>query len=151
MGTLSASRSHRATDASGPASSIALQRRLVLGERRTPTAPRQLDVALDQASYKSGETAKLRIASKLGGKALVAVLSGRVALDAGGRRRQRRRRSAVPVGGDWGAGAYVTAMLYRPMDESLKRMPSRAIGVDWLAVDQAANTAQGCGSTRPTR
>ena len=24
------------------------------------------------------------------------------------------------------AGAYVTAMLYRPMDERLKRMPSRA-------------------------
>ena len=26
------------------------------------------------------------------------------------------------------------------MDESLKRMPSRAIGVQWLGLDQAANT-----------
>ena len=28
-------------------------------------SPEQLDVALDKASYKTGETAKLRIASKL--------------------------------------------------------------------------------------
>ena len=46
----------------------------------------------------------------------------------------------VTVGDNWGAGAYVTAMLYRPLDESLKRMPSRAIGVQWLGLDQAANT-----------
>ena len=49
-------------------------------------------------------------------------------------------RSSVAVGNDWGAGAYVTAMLYRPMDESLKRMPSRAIGVQWLQLDQSAHT-----------
>ena len=46
----------------------------------------------------------------------------------------------MTVGDNWGAGAYVTAMLYRPLDESLKRMPSRAIGVQWLGLDQAANT-----------
>ena len=46
----------------------------------------------------------------------------------------------VTVGDNWGAGAYVTAMLYRPMDESLKRMPSRAIGVQWLGLDQSVNT-----------
>ena len=46
----------------------------------------------------------------------------------------------MTVGEGWGAGAYVTAMLYRPLDESLKRMPSRAIGVQWLGLDQAANT-----------
>jgi uncharacterized protein YfaS (alpha-2-macroglobulin family) len=28
-------------------------------------------------------------------------------------------------------------MLYRPMDEKAKRMPSRALGLRWLAVDQA--------------
>ena len=49
---------------------------------------------------------------------------------------------AVPVGDDWGPGAYVTVMLYRPMDEKAKRMPSRAIGLRWLAVDQAAAHAQ---------
>ena len=48
--------------------------------------------------------------------------------------------ASVAIGKDWGAGAYVTAMLYRPLDESLKRMPSRAIGVQYLQLDQSART-----------
>ncbi len=31
-------------------------------------------------------------------------------------------------------------MLYRPMHERAKRMPSRAIGVKWLPIDQSART-----------
>ncbi len=103
-------------------------------------SPEILNVALDRASYKPGDTAKLRIATKLGGKAMIAVLSGgllsmqQADIPNGG------GEVSVPVGDNWGPGAYVTAMLYRPMDESLKRMPSRAIGVEWLGLDQAANT-----------
>ena len=42
----------------------------------------------------------------------------RPAVVQGSRRPQgRRRASTLQVGDDWGAGAYVTAMLYRPMDE----------------------------------
>jgi uncharacterized protein YfaS (alpha-2-macroglobulin family) len=41
----------------------------------------------------------------------------------------------VPVGDDWGAGGYVTATLFRPGDAQETRMPARAIGVKWLAVD----------------
>src|SRR5690606_29986905 len=41
----------------------------------------------------------------------------------------------IPVSGDWGAGAYVTATLFRPGDDQESRMPMRAIGVKWLAVD----------------
>ncbi|MEQ1671597.1 MAG: alpha-2-macroglobulin family protein, partial [Hyphomicrobium sp.] len=44
----------------------------------------------------------------------------------------------VEVGADWGPGVYVTAMLYRPMVEAEKRMPNRAIGIKWLALDQSA-------------
>ncbi len=29
-------------------------------------------------------------------------------------------------------------MLYRPMDETSKRLPSRALGLRWLAVDQTS-------------
>ena len=103
-------------------------------------SPEILDVALDRASYKPGETAKLRIATKHGGKALISVLSNgllsqqEIDVPNGG------GEADVKVGEGWGAGAYVTAMLYRPLDESLKRMPSRAIGVQWLGLDQAANT-----------
>src|SRR5262249_10897078 len=37
----------------------------------------------------------------------------------------------------WGPGAYVTAVLYRPMDIAAKRMPGRAIGLAWAGVDPA--------------
>ena len=46
------------------------------------------------------------------------------------------------VGNDWGAGAYVTAMMYRPMEEQAKRMPSRAIGVKWLGLDQGSRSVR---------
>ncbi|MFN3868558.1 MAG: MG2 domain-containing protein [Hyphomicrobiaceae bacterium] len=105
-----------------------------------PDSPEVLDVALDKASYKPGETAKLRIASKHGGTALINVLgnglveSREVELAKGG------GEVSLTVGDDWGAGVYVTAMLYRPMDEALKRMPGRALGLAWLGLDQGSRT-----------
>jgi hypothetical protein len=106
----------------------------------TAESPEMLDVALDKASYSPGETAKLRIASKHGGKALVTVLGAgllsyqEVELPKGG------GDVDIKVGSDWGPGAYATALVYRPMDEVAKRMPSRAIGVRWIGVDQSSRT-----------
>ncbi|MEQ1694196.1 MAG: alpha-2-macroglobulin, partial [Hyphomicrobiaceae bacterium] len=103
-------------------------------------SPEVLETALDKASYKPGETAKLRIASKHGGRALVSVLSNgllssqEVEIAKGG------GEVAIPVSKDWGPGAYATAILYRSMDEAAKRMPTRAIGVKWLAIDKSADT-----------
>ena len=125
-------------DADGPSSSVAFNAGWYASNNAD--SPEILDVALDRASYKPGETAKLRIATKKGGKALISVLSGGLLsmqeseiADGGG-------EVAVPVGDNWGPGAYATAVLYRPMDETAKRMPSRAIGVAWLGLDQAART-----------
>ena len=103
-------------------------------------SPEMLEVALDKESYKPGETAKLRIVSKKGGKALVSVLGSglhdmqTVDIPAGG------GSVDLTVGDDWGPGAYATAILYTAMDETAKRMPSRAIGVKWIGVDQSART-----------
>ena len=100
-------------------------------------SPEILDVALDKPAYRSGDWARLRIASRLPGRAMVAVLNSGLAstqeveLAAGG------GEVALRVGDDWGPGAYVTVMLYRPMDETAKRMPSRALGLRWLAIEQA--------------
>jgi hypothetical protein len=47
---------------------------------------------------------------------------------------------AFTVGEDWGPGAYVTATLVRPMNAQAGRMPSRAVGVAWVPLDQGANT-----------
>ena len=41
----------------------------------------------------------------------------------------------LPVGEDWGAGAYVTVSLFRPGEGPETRLPQRAIGVKWLKVD----------------
>src|SRR5262245_36308945 len=100
-------------------------------------SPEILDVALDKPAYRAGETARLKIQSRLAGRAMIAVLNSGLAsqeevdLPAG------VGEVALRVSEEWGAGAYVTVMLYRPMDEKAKRMPSRALGLRWLAVDQA--------------
>ena len=103
-------------------------------------SPEFLEVGLDKPSYKAGEIAKLKVVSKTGGRALVTVLSSglvshkQVDVPKGG------GEIPVEVGSDWGAGAYVTAVLYRPMDIQAKRMPGRALGIRWLALDQGERT-----------
>ncbi len=123
----------------GPASSVAFTAGWYAGEE-TADSPETLDVALDKASYAPGDTAKFRIASKQGGKALVAVLGSgllsmqEVEIPKGG------GDVELKVGTDWGPGAYATALLYRPIDEAAKRMPGRAIGIKWIGVDQSPRT-----------
>jgi len=104
-------------------------------------SPEVLDVALDKPSYKPGETAVVRVATRLGGRATVAVLNDRLlatkVVDVG------PGNSEIPVQvgeQDWGAGAYATVILHRPMDAARKRMPSRAIGLAWIARDPSDRT-----------
>ena len=103
-------------------------------------SPEVLDVVLDKPNYKAGDTARVRINTRVAGKVRLAVLSsGLLAMQdadipAGG------GEIELPVDAKWMPGAYVTAMFYRAMDEGAKRMPSRAIGVRWLALDTASET-----------
>lgn len=103
-------------------------------------SPEMLDIALDKPSYKAGDVARVKVSSRFAGRALVSVLGGRVHafteadIAAGG------GEVSVPVTKDWGAGAYVTVTLYRPLDGAAKRMPGRALGLRWLAVDQETRT-----------
>ena len=125
------------TEPNGPASSLVFNSGWYTSGDAVDS-PEQLDIALDKPTYKTGETAKLRIASKTGGKALIAVLGNglhqiqEVEVPKGG--------GEIPVAVDasWGPGAYATALLYRPMIEDQKRMPSRAIGIKWIGLDQSA-------------
>src|SRR5437764_15025093 len=48
----------------------------------------------------------------------------------------------IPVGKDWGTGAYVVATLRRPLDAAALRMPGRAIGLKWFAIDKKARALQ---------
>jgi uncharacterized protein YfaS (alpha-2-macroglobulin family) len=45
----------------------------------------------------------------------------------------------IPVGADWGGGAYALASLYRPADGGKGHLPVRAIGLAWIGVDSGAH------------
>ena len=97
--------------------------------------PDTLSVALDKQAYRSGETAVLKLDPQFAGTALVMVVDDRI-ID--------MKAVEVPKGGtsvdltvtdDWGPGAYVTAILYRPGSAEAKRMPARALGLAYADVD----------------
>ncbi|MFC6655847.1 MG2 domain-containing protein [Roseibium salinum] len=97
--------------------------------------PDYLDVGLDKTSYRPGDTAKLRLKPQMAGIAVVNVVSGGLLASRTVEVSGEETEVEIPVSDDWGAGAYITASLYRPMDLDQKRMPSRAIGLSWLQVD----------------
>jgi len=103
-------------------------------------SPDILDLALDRESYRPGDTMQVRLAPRMAGQAVVSVVSDELLAT---------RQIDVPADGatvsftvreDWGPGAYVTASLFRPLQEDAGRMPSRAVGVAPVPVDQSANT-----------
>lgn len=97
--------------------------------------PDLLQVSLDKARYKIGEQARVRIEPRFPGLALVMVVDDRVIAMQAVNVPESGASVTLPVTADWGPGAYVTAMLYRPMDLEARRMPARAIGLTWGGVD----------------
>lgn len=99
------------------------------------TTPDFLEMSLDAESYKPGDTARLRVVPRYPGKALVSVVSNRLidmkAVDvvAG------ENLITLPVTDEWGAGAYVTATVIRPMDADAGRNPARSLGLSYAPVD----------------
>uniref|UniRef100_UPI0035A8373C alpha-2-macroglobulin family protein n=1 Tax=Mesorhizobium sp. LHD-90 TaxID=3071414 RepID=UPI0035A8373C len=124
-------------DPEGPATSVEFDAGWYVASTSTET-PDGLEIALDKEHYAPGEVAKLKISPRFAGELLVAVGSDRLlstqtaTVPAGG------TTVDIPVSADWGAGAYVTATLFRPGDGQESRMPGRAIGLKWLAVDPGA-------------
>ncbi|PHP67666.1 hypothetical protein CSC94_08185 [Zhengella mangrovi] len=102
--------------------------------------PDGLEIALDKDGYKPGETARLKVSPRFAGELLVTVGSDRVLATKRASVPADGAEIEIPVGDDWGAGAYVTATLYRPGSAGESRMPARAIGVKWLGVDVSART-----------
>ncbi len=99
------------------------------------TSPDRLEMSLDRDSYRPGDTAQLRIVPRMAGVAQIEVLSNRLI---------RRHMVDVPEGEtvipidvteDWGAGAYVTATVIRPMDVAAGQNPARAMGVAHATVE----------------
>lgn len=104
----------------------------------TSQTPDVLEVGLDKPAYRVGETATLRLTPRFAGTALVSVLSDRVIESRFVPVSEGEESVTFTVTEEWGSGAYVTATLLRPMDLEAGRMPSRALGLQWLAVDPGA-------------
>ncbi|SJZ70152.1 MG2 domain-containing protein [Consotaella salsifontis] len=97
--------------------------------------PEMAKVSLDKPRYAVGETAVVHIEPRFAGKAEVLVMDERVVATKSVDIPAEGGDVELPVTRDWGPGAYVTAIVYRPMDLSAKRMPGRAIGLAHAAVD----------------
>ncbi len=121
-------------DPSGPATSVEFDAGWFVAATSTET-PDGLEIALDKPNYKAGEIAHLKVSPRFAGELLVAVGAQSLLATQTATVPAEGATIDIPVRGDWGAGAYVTASLYRPGDGVPSRMPARAIGVKWLSVD----------------
>ncbi len=101
--------------------------------------PDAVKVTLDRASYLPGDTARLTIEAPFDGRADLVLAGERihsleaVALPGG------KGELVIPVGHDWGAGAYALITVYRP-GEGDQEGAGRAIGVAWIGVEPRAQT-----------
>lgn len=99
------------------------------------STPDTLELSLDAAAYRPGQTAMLRIVPKAAGTALVTVLSNRLIAMQAVEVTAGENLIPLEVTDDWGAGVYVTASVLRPMDVSAGRNPARALGLAHAAID----------------
>ncbi|HWK65935.1 MAG TPA: MG2 domain-containing protein [Rhizobiaceae bacterium] len=124
-------------DPTGPATSYEFEAGWYVEAISTET-PDGLEIALDRDVYAAGEIAKLQVSPRFAGELLVTIGAEKLLATVTASVPEGGATIDIPVGTDWGAGAYVTATLYRPGEAKETRMPARAIGVKWLKVDPAA-------------
>ncbi|MGE3305788.1 MAG: alpha-2-macroglobulin, partial [Rhizobiaceae bacterium] len=124
-------------DPDGPVTSVEFDAGWYVAASSTET-PDGLEIALDKENYLPGDVARLKVSPRFAGELLVTVGADRLLTTVSATVPEDGATVDVPVGADWGAGAYITATLFRPGDAQESRMPARAIGVKWLNVDPGA-------------
>src|SRR4029079_17813161 len=102
--------------------------------------PDLLEVALDKSDYKPGDTLNVAVTARTAGRLTVNIFTDRLVASQSQDVKAGAARVSLSVGRDWGTGAYVVATLRRPLDTAAQRMPGRAIGVRWFAIDRTART-----------
>ena len=96
--------------------------------------PDTLELSLDKPDYAPGQTAQLRIVPRYAGTALVTVMSNRVIARQAVEVSAGENMIPLDVTKDWGAGAYVSAMVIRPMDVAAGQNPARSLGLAYAQV-----------------
>lgn len=121
--------------ASGEASSIRFRYGWSSSPVANSAAPDRATITLDREHYQAGDVAKVQITPPFEGLVQLSVLTDRLV------HLEEHQIGAdgdvidLPIE-DWGESAYLAVTAIRPMDKEAKRGPSRAIGIDWLSIDQ---------------
>src|SRR5437016_5860595 len=104
--------------------------------------PDLLETSIDKPEYQSGDTMVVSVNARSAGKLSVNVLGDRLLTTQTTDVKEGTAQVKIPVGNDWGAGAYVVATLRRPLDAAALRMPGRAIGLEWFGIDKKTRTLE---------
>ena len=130
----------KSTDADGPLTSVQFD----VGWYSDGSAdtPDLLETSIDKPQYQSGDTMTVSVNARTAGKLTINVLGDRLLTTQTSDVKQGTTQVKIPVGKDWGTGAYVVATLRRPLDVAASRMPGRAIGLKWFGIDKQARTLQ---------
>ena len=128
----------KSTEAAGPLTSVQFD----VGWYSDGSAdtPDLLETSIDQPEYQSGDTMVVSVNARTAGKLTINVLGDRLLTTQTTDVSEGTAQVKIPVGRDWGTGAYVVATLRRPLDTAAQRMPGRAIGLKWFGIDKKART-----------
>ncbi|HSD92859.1 MAG TPA: alpha-2-macroglobulin [Methyloceanibacter sp.] len=102
--------------------------------------PDMLEIALDKSEYKPGDAMTVAITARSAGQVTLSVIGDRLFTQTTADVEPDLVKLPLTVGEDWGTGAYLLATLRRPLDAAEKRMPGRAIGLQWFSIDKQAHT-----------
>jgi uncharacterized protein YfaS (alpha-2-macroglobulin family) len=125
-------------DRNGPATSIDFDAGWYA--EASADTPDLLEIALDKPEYAAGENMTVAVTARTAGKVTLHVIGDRLASTVTQDVTAGTARLRLPVGNNWGSGAYVVATLRRPLDVRAERMPGRAIGVQWFSINRKART-----------
>ncbi|MEJ6403399.1 alpha-2-macroglobulin family protein [Yoonia sp. 2307UL14-13] len=97
--------------------------------------PDLLEASLNADSYAVGDTATFRIVPRHAGTAVVTVMSDGLISMTSVPVSEGENLIDLTVTEEWGAGAYVSASVIRPMDVDAGQNPARALGLGYAQVD----------------
>jgi uncharacterized protein YfaS (alpha-2-macroglobulin family) len=128
----------KSTEADGPLTSVQFD----VGWYSDGSAdtPDLLETSIDKPEYQSGDTMVVSVNARSAGKLTINVLGDRLLTTQSTDIKEGTAQIRIPVGKDWGTGAYVVATLRRPLDAAALRMPGRAIGLKWFGIDKKARS-----------
>jgi uncharacterized protein YfaS (alpha-2-macroglobulin family) len=128
----------KSTEADGPLTSVQFD----VGWYSDGSAdtPDLLETSVDKPEYQAGDTMVVSVNARSAGKLTINVLGDRLLTTQTTDIKEGTAQIKIPVGKDWGTGAYVVATLRRPLDAAALRMPGRAIGIKWFGIDRKART-----------